>query len=48
MKSYLDETKVIIESGIFDNAFTEAINEESLVNKMKAKFDNAVETRMCG
>jgi hypothetical protein len=43
MKSYLDETKVIIESGIFDTAFTEAINEESLVAKMKAKFDNAIE-----
>lgn len=43
VKPFLNEAQVIIESGIFDNAFIETLNEESLVAKMKAKFDNAVD-----
>jgi hypothetical protein len=43
VKPFLNEAQIIIESGLFDTAFIETINEESLVAKMKAKFDNAVD-----
>ena len=43
MQPHLEETRVIIESGIFDSSFSEMITEESLIDKMKAKFDNAME-----
>jgi hypothetical protein len=42
IKPYMNEAMVLIESGIFDDGF-ESINEENLIGRMKAKFDNAVQ-----
>ena len=43
VKPYMNEAVLLVESGIFDNAFDDELNEESIMAKMKAKFDNAVQ-----
>lgn len=43
VKPYMNEAVLLVESGIFDNAFNDELNEESIMAKMKAKFDNAVQ-----
>ena len=42
IKPVINEAVVLVEAGIFDEAF-DMINEESLMVKMKQKFDNAVQ-----
>mgnify|MGYP000430131612 CR=1 FL=1 len=43
VKPYMNEAVFLVEAGIFDTAFDEELNEESLMAKMKAKFDNAMQ-----
>lgn len=43
VKPYMNEATILVEAGIFDAAFDEELNEESIMAKMKAKFDNAVQ-----
>ena len=43
VKPYMNGAVLLVESGIFDNAFDDELNEESIMAKMKAKFDNAVQ-----
>jgi hypothetical protein len=43
VKPYMNEAVLLVESGIFDNAFDDELNEESIMAKMKTKFDNAVQ-----
>lgn len=43
VKPYMNEAVLLVEAGIFDAAFDEELNEESLMAKMKAKFDNAMQ-----
>jgi hypothetical protein len=38
----MNEAELLVESGLFDDGF-ESINEENLISKMKAKFDNAMQ-----
>lgn len=42
IKPIMNEAVLLVESGLFDDGF-ESINEENLINKMKAKFDNAMQ-----
>ena len=42
IKPIMNEATFLVESGLFDDGF-ESINEENLINKMKAKFDNAMQ-----
>lgn len=42
IKPIMNEATLIVESGIFDGGF-ESIDEENLIGKMKAKFDNAMQ-----
>lgn len=42
IKPIMNEATLMVESGIFDDGF-ESINEENLIGKMKAKFDNAMQ-----
>lgn len=43
VEPYMNEAIFLVESGIFDDAFDEELNEESIMAKMKAKFDNAMQ-----
>lgn len=43
VKPYMNEATLLVEAGIFDTTFDEELNEESLMAKMKAKFDNAMQ-----
>lgn len=43
VKPYMNETVLLVEAGIFDATFDEELNEESLMAKMKDKFDNAMQ-----
>jgi hypothetical protein len=42
IKPIMNEAELLVESGLFDDGF-ESINEENLISKMKAKFDNAMQ-----
>lgn len=42
IKPVMHEAKVLVESGVFDEVF-DMINEENLIDRMKDKFDRAVE-----
>lgn len=42
IKPVIHEAKVLVESGVFDEVF-DMINEENLIDRMKDKFDRAVE-----
>lgn len=43
VKPYMNEAVLLVEAGIFDATFDEELNEESLMAKMKDKFDNAMQ-----